>query len=261
MIYEKLKKELQVLTEKQNQLQHQLLEMPAGELICTQYGKYTKWYQSNYKSLIYIPKKKRELAETLALKKYMVFQLQEIEKQIIILKRCIKSFEKVEQKSEKLLNEKSPYRELLKKHFEINEKDDFLWEKEEYKRNRSHLETLIYKTMREDMVRSKSEILIANALYMNKIAYRYECELEIKGIHIYPDFTIRRPGTNQICYWEHFGMMENETYRESTYNKLKLYGQAEIIPSVNLITTFETKSCPLDSEKIQKMIEDNLLKK
>lgn len=57
------------------------------------------------------------------------------------------------------------------------------------------------------------------------------------------------------------GMMENEAYRESTYNKLKLYGQAEIIPSVNLITTFETKSCPLDSEKIQKMIDENLLKK
>ena len=57
------------------------------------------------------------------------------------------------------------------------------------------------------------------------------------------------------------GMMENETYRESTYNKLKLYGQAEIIPSVNLITTFETKSYPLDSEKIQKMIDENLLKK
>ncbi len=66
----------------------------------------------------------------------------------------------------------------------------------------------------------------------------------------------------KICQCaKHFGMMENETYRESTYNKLKLYGQADIIPSVNLITTFETKSYPLDSEKIQKMIEDNLLKK
>ena len=65
----------------------------------------------------------------------------------------------------------------------------------------------------------------------------------------------------KIVSVQSIGMMENEAYRESTYNKLKLYGQAEIILSVNLITTFETKSYPLDSEKIQKMIEDNLLKK
>ena len=43
--------------------------------------------------------------------------------------------------------------------------------------------------------------------------------------------------------------MENETYRENAYNKLKLYGQNGIIPSINLITTFETKSHPIDSGK------------
>ena len=50
----------------------------------------------------------------------------------------------------------------------------------QYKCNPSHPENLIHKTMQGHLVRSKSEVIIANTLYMNQIPYRYENQLEIK---------------------------------------------------------------------------------
>ena len=131
--------------------------------------------------------------------------------------------------------------------------------RDRYKCNPSHPENLIHKTMQGHLVRSKSEVIIANTLYTNQIPYRYENQLEVKGVILYPDFTILHPKTNNLCYWEHFGMMENETYRENAYNKLKLYGQNGIIPSINLITTFETKSHPIDSGKIQQIVKEKFV--
>ena len=40
-------------------------------------------------------------------------------------------------------------------------------------------------------MRSKSEAMIAMSLYVQKIPYRYECELKLGSITLFPDFTIR----------------------------------------------------------------------
>ena len=137
--------------------------------------------------------------------------------------------------------------------------EELIWSDTSYPKNPNYPEQLKYKSCKNEYVRSKSEALIAMNLYMEKIAYRYECELKIGKAVFYPDFTILHPKTNNLCYWEHFGMMENETYRENAYNKLKLYGQNGIIPSINLITTFETKSHPIDSGKIQQIVKEKFV--
>lgn len=108
-------------------------------------------------------------------------------------------------------------------------------------------------------VRSKSEVIIANALFMNKIPYRYECGLRFEELVFYPDFTICHPQTLEIKYWEHFGMMNNPAYCENAFNKLKVYGNHGIIPSINLITTYETQKNPINSEQIQQIIFDYFL--
>ena len=98
-------------------------------------------------------------------------------------------------------------------------------------------------------------MIIANALYMNRIPYRYECELVLGDVTLYPDFTILHPDTSEVYYWEHFGMMSQSAYREKTVQKLKLYGEHQIFPFHQLITTYESESVSLDSEMIQKVIE------
>lgn len=93
------------------------------------------------------------------------------------------------------------------------------------------------------------------ALYLNQIPFRYECALTLNSVTLFPDFTILHPQTKQIFYWEHFGLMDQPHYSHSTYSKLELYSSHNIIPSVNLITTFETKEHPLSSEYIENIIQ------
>jgi len=62
------------------------------------------------------------------------------------------------------------------------------------------------------------------------------------------------PETLEVYYWEHFGMMSQASYREKTAHKLRLYGEHQVYPFHQLITTYESDSVSLDSELIQKMI-------
>ena len=48
--------------------------------------------------------------------------------------------------------------------------------------------------------------------------------------------------------------MDNPTYVKNTYGKLQLYTENQVIPSVNLITTYETKERPLGFEQVEMLI-------
>ena len=52
--------------------------------------------------------------------------------------------------------------------------------------------TPVFETMRGEHVRSKSEQLIADRLFVNGIPYKYECPLKVGNKIIHPDFTILR---------------------------------------------------------------------
>jgi len=101
--------------------------------------------------------------------------------------------------------------------------------------------------------------MIATFLYTNGIPFRYECALELNTSIIYPDFTIRHPHTGKIYYWEHFGRMDDPIYYKNTYSKLLLYTSNNIIPSIQLITTYETQTNPLTIDTIEKTINEYFL--
>lgn len=154
-----------------------------------------------------------------------------------------------------LLSESSPYRELLSSFFHTFSNELQMWIDANFQTNLSHPDHLIHKTLSNHMVRSKSEVIIANSLFTHKIPYRYECALDLDDLIFYPDFTILHPSTKKIFYWEHFGMMDNCTYRENAFHKLQIYGEHDIIPTINLLTTFETQKHPLDSSQVDFLIE------
>lgn len=126
----------------------------------------------------------------------------------------------------------------------------------EYQKNNSHPEKLIHRTLAGHYVRSKSEAIIANALFSQKIPYRYECGLQIDNITFFPDFTIMHPITKKVIYWEHFGMMGNPDYAKQTFHKLGKYTASGIIPTIHMIITFETLEEPIDSVHIQHLIDE-----
>ena len=125
---------------------------------------------------------------------------------------------------------------------------------------------LVYNTSFGLYVRSKNELLIAEALYAVGLVFWYERRLEIvvcdDGKYyteiIFPDFTIMLPdGT--LIYWEHFGMMENPKYQEDNYRRLQKYLSNGIYPPKNLIMTFDGEKMPFDNSAIWRIIEGQLL--
>lgn len=254
-----MRKEQELINDKILKLEFELKQLPEGEILCEQNGKYVKWYKSNGTKPIYIKKSDRQFAEKLALKKYLRYQLEELQARSVVLHNYSIEIDKKRDKSQLLLTPDSPYAELLKSYFNSFTNEVLEWVENDYIRNTNYSENLIHKTLAGHMVRSKSEAMIANSLWINKIPYRYEGLLTLDDINIFPDFTILHPRTKKLIYWEHFGMMENTSYCDNAFKKMKIYSDHEIIPTINLITTYETQKKPLDSGRIQQIIETYFL--
>ncbi len=63
--------------------------------------------------------------------------------------------------------------------------------------------TTEYRTEKGELVRSKSEMNIANALFRTEIPYKYECPLTLNdGRVIYPDFTVLDVYNRRLVCWE-----------------------------------------------------------
>lgn len=117
-------------------------------------------------------------------------------------------------------------------------------------------ENLIHKTLRGDLVRSKSEVIIANELFNKGIDYEYEKDLELKnGERRSPDFTIEVKEKRMTYYWEHLGMMSDPTYRARWENKKKLYAENGIVEGYNLLISQDGLDGSFDSSQITKLIE------
>lgn len=116
-------------------------------------------------------------------------------------------------------------------------------------------------TNRREKVRSKSELIIANALAGHNIPYRYEEKTQIKGcgFPLFPDFTVLNIRTRQVFYWEHFGMMENPEYAVNTVRKINTYTRGGIIPGKQLIMTFESGTIPINTGVIDSTIREYLI--
>ena len=258
MFFNLLNQKRTLLLTQIEQIQTKLQQLPPGKLLCVQNGRYIKWYKSNGSAPIYIPKKQAGLAESLALRKYYTFKLEELTSELSLLDQHLEGLQHISQNSELLLNHPS-YLELLKPNLTSYSQTVQNWITDSYQRNTKNPEHLIHKTISGHLVRSKSEVMIANCLSLNNIPYRYECALTLGDTLVFPDFTIMHPASHQIFYWEHFGRMDEPFYCEQTYNKLKLYGHHHIIPTIQLIATYETRLSPIDSENVLQLIREFFL--
>lgn len=160
-----------------------------------------------------------------------------------------------QRQSNLLIHENSEFRKLLSSNFSPDNISLANWATAPYNKNTNHPETLKYKTSSSYFVRSKSELIIDNMLTLNKIPFRYECCLDLNGIIVYPDFTIKHTKTEKIYYWEHFGMMDDPSYAQNAISKLQNYIAHGIYPTINLIITFETKDNPLNIDMIENIIK------
>lgn len=126
-------------------------------------------------------------------------------------------------------------------------------------------EYLIHRTARGEMVRSKSEVIIANTLAAKGVDYAYERPLTIDGAIRYPDFTIEDMESGLTFYWEHCGMLHVPSYRRRWEDKLEWYRTNGILshedgggPEGTLIVTRDEPNGSIDSAKIDRLIDETI---
>lgn len=233
------------------ELERAISKYAPGTLICYENGNTYKYYNQEYlpngqKKRTYIHKDKLQLVKDLALKAYHSRELQDMKNELLAINRYLRA--RSTPHSNDYLDPKSPYSKLLPKNL-------IEWESIEYDKSNEHPEKLTVKAPNGLFVRSKSEAMIAYVLTDYKIPFRYECALNMFGTKIYPDFTILHPTARKEYIWEHFGLIDDFSYRDKTIFKLKNYMTNGYIPGHNLITTFESKDMPLDINYVENLVQ------
>jgi len=255
MYYEKILTDKLRLEQEIADAKKELHRLPKAKLICAKNGKGYKWYESDGHTVTYLPKKKRARAEALARRKFLEEHVVHLQREKRALERYLINTEKIPSDFTYKTLTHPGFFSLLSPYLKYESEKLTLWAEEKYERNPYHPEKCIFKTPRGFYVRSKSEVVIAMILDQYKIPYRYEAGLLLGETTIYPDFTLRHPVTGDFYYWEHFGMMDDETYTVKASKKIAQYSLNGIVPSVNLLMTFETGDEPLRLEYVRKLIE------
>ncbi|MGC8603864.1 MAG: AAA family ATPase [Desulfomonilaceae bacterium] len=118
---------------------------------------------------------------------------------------------------------------------------------------------LIHRTAKAVLVRSKSEVIVADTLTRLGISYDYEKKLlnkdgDPKDFRL-PDFTVSYQG--DIFYWEHLGLISVPSYREQWERKQDWYernGYAD-----QLITSQDGPDGSIDATTIEQIAREQIL--
>jgi hypothetical protein len=122
----------------------------------------------------------------------------------------------------------------------------------------------VHRTARGEMVRSKSEVIVANLLHAHGIEYAYERELVMPDdSKRSPDFTIPSLGKRTV-YWEHLGMLDKQGYRADWEAKKEWYESHGVLPwnegggtaGVLVYSSEGDDGAGIDSVEIEALIRD-----
>ena len=131
------------------------------------------------------------------------------------------------------------------------------WEQEEFVSNPYYPEEKVYPTKKDEFVRSKSEVMIADMYYELNIPYRYEAELRLMNGKIkFPDFTLLNISTREVIYHEHLGLLDDAEYRRINLIKLNEYQKNGIYLGKNLIVTYEAEGVYLNILELKQICKE-----
>lgn len=238
-----------------------LATAPSGSLRYQKKANHAEFYHRQTSSQTtgkYISKKNNKFINALAQKYYMEKVLLDLKREYNLLNNFIQNFH-----PENTFERYSSLDDAIKMHIVplmLSDSDySDLWSKEPVSPFETYETPIAFCTSKNEYVRSKSEVLIANALAANNIPYRYEQPIILKnGRIVHPDFCCLNLKTRKEVYWEHFGLMDNPEYASNAARKLTEYSESGYKLGKNLIMTFETQDAPLDTRLIERMIADYL---
>ncbi|MGN0427366.1 MAG: hypothetical protein ACI4F0_06165 [Agathobacter sp.] len=209
----------------------------------------------------YLKVSERSLANRIAQRDYAKNIVKVVEKQLKLIQNILTQYDEneIHLQYERL----SDIRKKLVKPLTMSSEEYVkMWEAAEYENWNQYEENLLFQTNKGELVRSKSEKILADKFGIMNVPYLYEKPLVLgKNVVLHPDFTLLNVERRTEYYWEHFGMMEQEDYCKKALQKLELYAMNGIFPGKNLIITMESKTNPLNMQVVEKQIEEFLLEK
>lgn len=257
--------ELEAIRAMRDLVQKNLDTAPSGHIRCgMNKGKYPVYYlapsekqseKTSGKIGTYIKRSDLELARKLAQKEYDRKVLSKLLEEERILEKSLKynHLEAMKEIHDKLPEAKKrlvkPY-VLSDEEFVKEWKAGFVSEANDYPMSEG------YQTEAGEVVRSKSEKMIADKLFYQGIPYVYESPLRLKRIGIvYPDFTLLNVRTRKTYYHEHFGMMDNPEYCAKNLNKVDAYEESGIYLGEKLLITMESSQRGINMQEFDRLIQ------
>ena len=218
------------------------------------YPQYFQYLKDGAPKRRYLGRKDEKLRKSLAQKDYEITLLKVLKGKASVLKYCQEHYPK--QSIDDVYEALSPARKALVTPVRpVDAQFVKQWQEAPYTgREFSGDDRGRYFTEKGERVRSKSEMIIAEALDRAGLPYKYECPLRIKDRILYPDFTILDMRTRQERYLEHFGMMDKPEYLDTFFKKLHFYEANGYLPGEKLIMTFESSAMPLDVRLMRSII-------
>ena len=260
-IQQQLKHNQQELAKLIQTTEKEIRKSPPGTVEVRKHGNSVQFYYRNNspkKNGEYIRAADRPRAIALVNKRYLSRIVEEARKQKKAIDVFLSTYDP--DAFEKIYDKEGAIRQSLITPIALPDKE-FLeaWEAEEYQGKAFREDAPVFYTQRHERVRSKSEVLIADALFHAKIPYRYECPLRLGSQIVYPDFTALRVHERKLVFWEHLGMIDDPEYRNTALWKIRQYEENGIFPGDNLILTMELFKMPLTPQTIRNMIQHYFL--
>lgn len=238
------------------ELKKKMKRAPAGHLRVNSHGKTPHYFRVTKKDDFhgeYIPRKNERLAESLAQKRIDEKYLEELEKIQRNLNRLIK---KGKTTLDHVYLDLSPARQILVTPVRFPDREfEEIWSSVNYLGKSFEDDSSEIFTPEGMRVRSKSEILIVDALNRSKIPFRYECPLKLNGFGVvHPDFVCLDAYHRCVRVWEHFGMVDNPEYARKMIRKIYAYSENGFILGEGLLATFETSQFPLNARWLDSFV-------
>lgn len=245
-------------------LEEEIATLPEGTLHIYANGRYYTWVVVMPDGRrIYLPKSEEAIASQLALKSWKMAQLHDLKNEAEAYMRSVRYQKRTTKELPKLVSTANDeYRRLLGNVLQTKDTRIADWLDAPYEKFGKYPEGLIYPTLRKDeKVRSKIEVDVANGFYLSGVPYLYERVRMIGNVKMAPDFTALDVRTFQEIPVEVFGMMDNPEYRRNYKLKMKTYVDADYIPGVNFLVFYESSKAPLTQNEIMDEIQDFFFKK
>ena len=243
---------------------------PDGRLRVTQSNHSVQYYHmktTRDNKGTYIPSEQKEFIEKLAQNDYDKKIAASVKIEINAISKFLNVYSRLLKKNtlaEKLFPNLNKNRRALVEPVKLSDEEYAArWQAINYKKDFIP-ENKNFRTIKDEVVRSKSEILIADTLNRMKIPYHYEFPIKLLSENgtkttFHPDFLCLNRRTRKEFLWEHFGRMDDAEYVENTVRKLNLFARNGIFPGKNLLSTMETSGQPLNTRQIKKLAEEFLL--